>query len=134
MPTNSTIGYGITFAIWNGASYTNFVEVLDAIPPQYSRDAIDATHHASPAGFKEYIPGLKDGGEVTMTLNYIPSASDAYLAAFNASSAGQFRITLPNAVTCTFGGVITSYAPNTPRDDKMTSEIVIKVSGQPVWA
>lgn len=134
MSTNAAIGYAITFGIWNGASYTNVVEVVDAMPPQYSRDAIEATHHGSPSGYKEYIPGLKDAGEVSLTLNYVPSASDAYLAAFEASSAGQFRITMPNAVTCTFNGVITGYSPATPRDDKMTTEIKIKVSGKPTWA
>ncbi len=134
MSPNVNIGYGITFGIWNGSSYTSVAEVHEATPPQLSRDAIEATHHGSPNGYREYIPGLKDGGESTIGINYIPSAADPLIAAFNASTPGQFRITMPNGATCTFTAVVTAFAPETPREGKMVATMTFKVSGQPVWA
>ncbi len=133
MPTNAAIAYQITFGIWNGVSYTAQAEITNANPPQYTRDAIDATHHASPNGFREYIAGMMDGGEVPLEINFVPSATDPYLAAMQAGL-GQFRITFNNGVTCTFFAIVTAYSPDTPLDGKMSAGITLKVSGRPVWA
>ena len=34
---------------------------------------MDVTDHDSPDGYKEYIPGLKDGGEVSIEGHLIPT-------------------------------------------------------------
>ena len=133
MPTNAALGYQITFGIWNGASYTNVAEVTSVSPPQYSRDAIEATHQGSPNTYREYIAGWMDAGEVSMEINYVPAAADSLLTAFQAG-VGLFRLTMPNAVTCTFNAVITAYQPETPLDGKMAASITLKVSGRPTWA
>lgn len=133
MPTNAALGYAITFGIWNGASYSNVAEVTSVSPPQYSRDAIEATHQGSPNAYREYIAGWLDAGEVSIEINYIPAAADSILTAMQAG-VGLFRITLPNAVTCTFNAVITAYNPDTPLDGKMAASITLKVSGRPTWA
>lgn len=134
MPTNAAIGYQMTFGIWNGTSYVNVAEVIAITPPQLTRDAVDASHQQSPNGWKEYINGWKDGGEPSVTVNYVPSATDPLLAAFNSSTVGQYRITHPNGVTCTFTAVIKGFSPETPIDDRMRVTLDFQVSGQPVWA
>lgn len=133
MPTNAAIGYQTTLGIWNGASYTAVAEITKVTPPQYTRDAVEATHQGSPNAYREFIAGFKDAGEVALELNWVPSATDQWLAAFN-TGAGLFRITLPNGVTCTFNAIVTGYEPQTPLDDKMMASITLKVSGQPTWA
>lgn len=133
MPTNAAIGYQMTFGIWNGASYSNVAEVTNITPPQYSRDAIEATHQGSPNSYREYIAGLIDAGEVTLELNYIPAAADTILTAMQAG-VGQFRITHPNGVAVTFSAVVTGYSPETPMDGKMAATATFKVSGRPTWA
>jgi predicted secreted protein len=134
MPTNVTLGYGITVSRFNGTSYVPFAEIVDVTPPNVSRDSIGVSHHGSPGGYKEFIPGLRDGGEISLTLNWIPSATETLLVAFNSGTVDSFRITLPNSVTCTFSGFVMSHSPATPRDDKMTLAVTLKVSGAPVWA
>jgi hypothetical protein len=134
MPTNAAIAYSSTFGIWNGASYTNVAEVTNITPPQYTRDAIEATHHASPNSYREYIPGMIDGGEVSIEINYVPSNADVIIAALQSSSAGQFRITHANGVSVTFSAVVTGYSPETPIDGKMSATATFKVSGRPTWA
>lgn len=133
MPTNSLIGYQTQFAIFNGTSYVAVAEVTNVTPAQYSRDAIEATHNASPNAAREFIPGLIDAGELTLSINYIPAVADTIIAAMRAGL-GQFRVTFPNGVTCTFSGVITGYSPEAPLDDKMAATVTIKASGLPVWA
>ena len=61
--TEADIGYGAIFKVGNGGSptetFTDFgAEVTSITPPGYSRDALDATHMASPDRFREYIAGL----------------------------------------------------------------------------
>jgi hypothetical protein len=133
MPTNVGIGYQMTFGIFNGVSYVPVAEVTMATPPQYSRDAIEATHMGSPNAFREYIPGLLDAGEATIEINYVPAAVDPILTAMRAGL-GQFRITYPNGTTYTFSGIITAYTPETPMDGKLAATITIKVSSIPVLA
>lgn len=133
MPTNVGIGYQTTFGIFNGTIYVPVAEVTNATPPQYSRDAIEATHMGSPNAFREYIPGLLDAGEATIEINYIPAPVDPIITAMRAGL-GQFRITYPNNTTSTFGGVITSYNPETPMDGKLSATITIKVTSIPVMA
>lgn len=123
----------MTFGIFNGVSYVPVAEVTMATPPQYSRDAIEATHMGSPNAFREYIPGLLDAGEATIEINYVPAAVDPILTAMRAGL-GQFRITYPNGTTYTFSGIITAYTPETPMDGKLAATITIKVSSIPVLA
>ena len=133
MATNAAIGYATTLGIWNGASYTAVAEITSITPPGFSRDAIEATHMASPSQHREFIAGLVDAGEVALEINYVPAVAEQLRTALTAG-VGQFCITHPNGVTCTFSGVVTSYQPSTPIDDKMTAAVTIKVSGVPAWA
>jgi hypothetical protein len=134
MGTNVTIGYGITVGIWNGASYVNVAEVERVVPPQLSRASVEATHHGSPNGYREYIPGLKDGGKPSIMVNYVPANVGPLIAAFEAQTTGQFRITLPDGKTITFNGVVENFTPEFPREEKMVATLTWQVSGQPVWA
>lgn len=134
MSTNADIGHGSQIAIWNGSSYDAIAEVNSIQPVGWSQDAIDVTHMASPNGYREYIPGLRNADPVTIAINYIPSASDAVIAAFDASSLKQYRITHPNNVTLTFSAIVTNYQPDVPVGDKMSATVTLQPSGKPVWA
>lgn len=134
MSTNADIGHGSQIAIWNGSSYDAIAEVNSIQPPGWSQDAIDVTHMTSPSGYREYIAGLKDAGEVQIAINYIPSASDAVIAAFDSATLKQFRITHPNNVTLVFTAIVTSYQTDVPVGDKMSATITLKITGKPVWA
>ncbi len=134
MTTSAAIGYGATFGIKNGGgTYDNLAEVTSIKPPAYSRDAIDATTMESPNTFREYIAGLMDAGEVQIELNYVPSASDAIIAAMVAGK-GTFKITHSNSVTIVFDAIVTAYEPQIPVDDKMSASATFKVTAKPTWA
>ena len=133
--SSADIGYGSSFAIGDGADpevFTSVAEVTNIDLPGYSRDAIDVTHMSSDDTFREYIAGLMDGGEVTIELNFVASASDILIAALIAGLQ-NYRITV-NTVTFTFAAVMTGYQPTAPNDDKMTASATFKVSGKPTLA
>ena len=131
--TQADIGYNSAFGI-EGATpgtYVAVAEVVSITPPGMTRDAIEATHLKSPEEFKEFIAGLKDGGEASITVNFIPAATDALYTAFEAKS-GKYQITFPNGVMMRFAGFFTGYTPPelTP-DGKMEASATIKCNGKP---
>lgn len=129
--SNADIGYGARFGI--GATPTYVAEVTSITPPGMTRDTVDVTHLESDGMFKEYIGALKDAGEATITVNYIPTvaASDALLTAFNTDAAQSFTILFPGgAVKLTFNGIVTGYEfGDLVGDDKMSATFTVKATG-----
>jgi len=131
--TAAVIGYGTSFSIYGGSTYTAVAEVTNITWPGYTRDAVDATNMASPNEFREFIPGLMDAGEVTIEMNFIPSASDVILAALTAGT-GQFKIAAASGVNIVFSAIVTAFTPQAPLEDKMSASATFKITGKPVWA
>lgn len=128
--TVAAIGYGSKFAIYNGSAYIDVAEVTNITWPGYSRDAVDATHMASPNTFREYIAGLMDAGEVSVEINFVPSATDVIVAAMVAG-VGQFQIEHVSGMKLQFSAIVTGYEAAVPLDDKMTASATFKVTGKP---
>lgn len=132
--TTAAISYGARFGIEGPTTgtYAYVAEVTSITPPSLSRDTVDATHLESPDGAKEYIAGLIDTGEASISINYAPSASDVLMASFNAPK-DNFRILFPGgAVALNFAGIVTGYEIGelTP-DGKMTATFTVKPTGKP---
>lgn len=117
-------------------------EVNDITPPKIARDSIELTHHQSPNAWREFIKGLKDGGEVSMTINYIPTNSTHNAATglisdlANNTTVDTWTLVFPDtlATTWSFPGFITAFEPKAPIDDRLTADVTIKVAGQPTLA
>lgn len=130
--TNADIGFGAIFGIEGGVpgTYVPAAEVTAITPPSRSREAIDATHLNSPDAYREFIAGIMEGGEASLTLNFVPSATDVLVDAFEAGK-GKYEIIFPNGVKMQFSGVFTSYEiGEMVEDDKMTASCTIKQSGK----
>lgn len=127
------IAYGASLAIYNGSTFDDVANVISFDEPQYQRDAVETTHMLSADQFREYIPGMMDGGEVNFGINYTPAASNALRTALTASTLQRFKITHKSGIYVDFYGVPTALTPATPIDDRMTAAMTIKVSGKPVW-
>ena len=131
--TGAMLGYGSKFEVSTdgGTTFVELSEVFNITPPSDSIDFTEATHMRSPNATKEFLLGLRDPGEASMEMNFIPgSVSDLKLNAIrDARVSIHVRITYPNGVTATFTGLMTGYAPALPNDDKMTATLTFKVSG-----
>lgn len=136
--TKARIGFGVLFKIESDASPQAFItvgEVLNVKPPAISRDAVDATHTESPNGYREFIPGLKDGGEVSFDINFIPGSQGVttLMAQLAIDGSSACKITLPGTPSYewAFDAILTGFEPDAPIDDKMTASVTFKVTGQP---
>lgn len=138
MTTQAKIGYGVLFKIGNGATpevFTTVAEVTNITPPGMSRDSVDASHEQSPNAWREFIPGMKDGGEVSFDINFVPGGSTTLLLLAEMDAApGNKQIVWPTGEIMSFVSFETGFEPDTPIDDKMVATVTYKVSGQPTLA
>ncbi|WP_137387955.1 phage tail tube protein [Rhodoligotrophos defluvii] len=136
--SDAVIGYGVAFERNVGLPgvYEAIGELIEPGAPGLTRDAPDATHAASADAYREFISGLRDGGEVTFTLALKPGDDTQALlyADVNSDAPRSYRIVFPNtqATAWIFDGLVTGLNPALPIDDRMTLAVTIKVTGKPV--
>jgi len=128
----SATGTGIT---WNAVAV---VEVNTVGDIDLTADDIEVTHYTSDDGYKEYIQGLRDGGEVTVEGNFVPTdAGQASLITdFEAGTKRTAVVTLPNAAasTWTFTAYVKGFTQSSPIGDKLGFVATLKISGKPIFA
>lgn len=130
MGANKGFGTTITKGVTN-------IGVLTAItPPEVSADTIETTVLDSADGYRTFMQGLRDGGEVTLSGYF--DGTDAGQAtlktAFDAGTADSYTITFPVAIgaTWTFTGFLTRFMTGEANlDDPLSFEITLKISGKP---
>jgi predicted secreted protein len=105
--------------------------------PNRTREAIEVTAHDSPDQYREFVKGLKDGGEVVVTINYNPgnSTHSQLDADFEEADLRAYQVVLlpgeDDEHTWDITGLITDIGDEFPIDDRMEREITVKVSGKP---
>lgn len=106
--------------------------------PEQSKDDVDLTNHQS-QGDREYVPGLREGGTVTLEGQNLPADPGQEACRANYDADNQIEecvITLPvtPAVTYTFDGYVNALGGENPFDDKATFTASIKVASKVVKA
>lgn len=137
--TDAAIGYGSDFRRSDGAAtpvYTTIGEVHTITPPSIGKDVVDATHMNSPDGYREFIPGLKDAGEASVELVFVPNAPEVavMIADVESDAAHDYEILFPDATAWRFTALATGFEPGVPMDDKMTATFTLKLTGRPAFA
>jgi hypothetical protein len=146
MTTDAQIGYGSLLEIFDEdlspPAWKRLAEVTSITPPGISADAQEATHTESTGGFREFIPGLLDGGECSAEMNFIPGGPGAELIIrkMKARKVVQARVIFPDgnpdsspisASVWSFSAVVTGFEPEAPVEDTMTASVNFKVTGEP---
>src|SRR5512139_1338814 len=141
MTTSSAIwAYGSKLQIGDGAvseSFSDVAEITELTPPAMSRDAIDVTSHSSSDGYREFIAGLRDGGEVSFKANWLPTnttqdGTTGLLESFNDNDVHNWKIILPSSlITITFAGFLTAFEPDLPLEEQAQLSGTIKVTRKP---
>lgn len=111
--------------------------LLNISPPEFSRADIDVTNHDSPGGFKEFIPGLKEAGEVPIEGHLFPTddTQKGLLAAVDIDEPEPWVIEFPTVpkMYISFDGYVKSFkVGNATVDGVITFSAAIKVTGKPV--
>lgn len=104
-------------------------------PPQQSRAVEDITDTGDEDGYDRVISGLRSGGEVSLSLNFVPGGNtESQLQAdLESDELHNYRILFKNGATVDFAGLVTGVQPTGPMASKMTASVTVKVSGRPVW-
>jgi len=135
------IGFGTTLVDKGAAgSSTNTIDkITDVSIGGISLATVDATHMGSTNRFQEFIAGLRDGGEVTFTVQSDPVNSGSadgwhYLKdALEDNDPHVFHLTFPNGTRFTYTAFTTNLAVPTPLADKVVTNVTHKITGQPTW-
>lgn len=126
-----------------GTAFSAVGQVKDIDVPSYERGDIDVTDHDSTSGFKEFLPGLTDPGELAFVLGWDPHDAD-HVTGAGTGLIGDFvstGCTLPawkvRLVTCngtadwTFNGYVKTFAGHAPVEGELTADVTVKISGVP---
>ena len=138
--TNAVSGVGTTISIGDGASpevFTAIGEVTNLGGPEISAEEIETTSLDSVGGFKEFIGGLRDGGSVTLDMNYLGSNAQQNDMRDNIGGVTKnYQISWPYspAVTCTFAAQVSNMTFNTEPNAAISASVSLKVSGEPTWS
>lgn len=135
MTTEAIAGVGASFKRGDGESnesFTAVAEVNSIAGPTMTRNFIDVTSLDSTGGYREFITGFRDAGEVTLNMNFTRDGYDNMKDDFESDSTRNYQIVMPDtgATTFEFAGLVTSIPLDIPTDDKITATVTIKLSGQ----
>lgn len=103
-----------------------------------SADTIDVTTLDSDGGYREFIGGFKDAGEVSLSGYFYGKTTGngqaELYAAFESGAVTDFAIKFPAALNSKweFEGVVTAFETGAGLEDPVSFSCTIKVSGAPV--
>jgi len=140
MASSAFWAYGSILQAGDGATpevFTAVAEITELVPPAMSKNSIDVTSHASSDGYREFIPGMRDGGEVSFKANWLPTnvthdGTTGLLESFNDDDLHNWKIIAPDTlITIAFSGFLTAFEPDLPLEEQAQLSGTIKVSGKP---
>ena len=94
-------------------------------------DEIEDTVYGT-GGYKTFVQGLKDGGTVDLTLNYLSTdtSHNRLVTAFNAGTSAQYTITFPDTSTLIFTAFVSGIGIAVPKDEKVQRTFTLRIDGK----
>lgn len=101
-----------------------------------SADTIETTTLDAVDGYRMFIGGLKDAGEVSISGYFDPTAGQGQaemFADFESGTVNAYTIEFPPALKAKweFNGIVTAFSTGAELEDNISFEAKIKVSGKP---
>lgn len=129
--SQAVAGMSTVFERYNGSEWQKVAEVYNIAGPGMTRETIEVTSYDSPDGYREKIPGLRDAGQLTFTMNFRKDNYTVIKEDFESEDRVQYRVTLPDSdeTQMTFYGLVTELPLSVPEDDRITCDVTIEISG-----
>lgn len=127
--------FGTQLQIHDGedpGAYDTVGSVTSLNPLDVSVEDIEVTAHDSADQWREFLGGLKDGGEISAEVNFDPALHGDLLDIVGVTR--DMKIVLPAAADdaeIAFEGHINGFTADAPHDDKLEGTVTLKVSGKP---
>jgi len=126
MTTAAIKGYGTTLKQGVETADTAVAEVLDISLSGYTVDDIEVASMGSPSSTKEYLPGLKEGGEVSCDCVYEKAKYETLLGLVGDKR--KWAIELPDGASWSFDGYLKGLPGEIPVNDYVRNTLTIRVS------
>lgn len=103
---------------------------------ELTSDTIDVTTLDSDGGYREFINGFKDAGEVSLE-GFFYGGTDvgqsAMYTLFESGESEEFKIVFPaeTGASWEFDGLVTGFTTSVDLEDPLSFSATIKVSGKP---
>jgi hypothetical protein len=148
MAKHPSFGSSISWDPAGGTSYTALGQVTDITGPNVSRGDVDVTDHDNAvsqggAGWREFVQGVPDAGDLTFGLIWDPINLDPHnqtegtgiLSDFESTGAlASWKVelhTISGTLEWEFDGYLNGASFETPVEGTHTAEITVKISGKP---
>jgi predicted secreted protein len=134
MTTAAISGVGTKFRRWNSTSgaWEDISEINSITGPDMERETIDVTSLDSTGGYREFIASFRDGGTVELEMNFTRSGYELMKNDFESDTLQNYEIVIPDDdnTTLEFEGLVTALPLEITTDEKITTTVTIKISGQ----
>jgi predicted secreted protein len=132
MATTAITAQGTTISLGDAASpivYTAIANITSWDGPNRQANDIDVTDLSSTA--REYMQGLEDEGEVTLSGFYLASDTThaALQDAVGGNAASTFKIALSDTATLTFSARVSQFGISGGVDAPVEMSMTLKISG-----
>ena len=97
-----------------------------------SRTVIDTTALDTLGGYRTFIGGFRNAGEVTLNMNFARDTYEVMKEDFESDSSFSYEIQLPDSedTVLSFNAIVTQLPLDISTDDKITANAVLKITGQ----
>lgn len=135
MPSNAVSSMGTKFWRWSedSSTWVAIAEISAIDGPTMTREMIDVTALDSEGGYREYVPDLRDGGTVSLTMNFTEDTFELMMDDFESNDRQYYTIVLPDAdyTSLEFQGLVTEVPLSASVGSQVTANTTIRVTGAP---
>ena len=135
---DSEFQYGNAPTASGSTGWTPFAQVLDIKPPKIEAKDIETSVMDSPEQYEEFVAGWANAGEMTVKVQFEKTQQATIFGLFRRSLG--YRVMFNDApspsgvgsnLACT--GYIKGIADEIDRENLVTCEVTVKLSGKPVF-
>lgn len=143
MATKAMMTAGVKLQRGDGATptetFATIADVLSVKGPTETAKLVDVTSLSSTGGYREYLTGLKDGGEVSFDVSLSNDASHQGLHSdFAGNVLRNFKLLLTDDVTTptsiAFAARVSEFSLDAAVDQQVKGSIKLKLSGAPTYS
>lgn len=140
--SDALAAFGTLLKIGDGTTptevFATVAEVKEIGGPSLELETVDVTSHSSAGGWREFVGTLLNGGEVELTLNFVPDnptqdASTGLIADMVARTKRNFQLVFPDvaATTWDFTALVTGFEITSAVDGALEAECTLQITGAP---
>ena len=116
-------------------TFVNTAKIKDLGTPEESRDVSEDAYIDDEYGYKEFVAGMKDAGEFSLTLKWLKTDVGQVVldTAFEGDGEVYGQMKFKTGEKFTYRGVLTGRGIAVPKNETITRTYKIKISGKPEW-